>query len=693
MPKRVVVGVMAGGALVLLLSGSPVNAAGPFRAPNSTGAYRDSYQLLLHQRNAARLAAAPAAVSYDAGDVAVIVDNGAIIVPAQPEKRHDLALPSALAFTPEGAGLTVAPSSTALDAVFGTDLGLLFDSTVEVPFPAGFPFLGITYTSVWVNSDGNLTFGEGDDYQGFRNAGFLIGGPPRIAPFLADLVPGLGGSVYADVRTDRLVVTWAGLPAFGTTDANTFQAVLHQDGAIDFVYHQLETPFGVVGIAEGGNERPFRELDLSAELPATFTGGALFEEFNPEVPFQQLDIWALAREFYRTHEDKYDFLAMFTDFPVHELGGAGFVGYHAAVSNHTLGLGFRGIFDWTTLAGSAGELESMLVMNNIRNYWPDAGKMVDPPIIRRHADCDELDTLVLPGCSEPGPGPVFRARRFGTLDGDDLGGERREQGVGDRGSFSLGLESAMSALAEEVGHRWLITVAFLHPTKGWNGVDNWDLIGRADVHWSLFFNTRVPASQFGGVPRLSTMLGSALAHLGPDACLHLPFPCTRPGESTFSTEPDQLTDGFSELDQYFMGLRRADEVGPFWYVDEPRSPVSDIPLDAFSTITPIGGAVPFCGKRVDLTVADITILGTIFGFPPHGPRIPELGDEVDAVIDGQPIDVKTMAFILLVEPGPEAHAAMIHRVDTVRSTWQDYGNGPATGGRGRFDTSLSPAVH
>jgi hypothetical protein len=101
--------------------------------------------------------------------------------------------------------------------------------------------------------------------------------------------------------------------------------------------------------------------------------------------------------------------------------------------------------------------------------------------------------------------------------------------------------------------------------------------------------------------------------------------------------------------------------------------------------------IVFCGKRVNLTVSNIQ------AFPGVGPRVPAIGDEIDEDAAGNAAtDVKTMAFILLVSAGPPnsaAHAAAIRQVDTFRSTWQTYVNGSATDGRGRFDTSLDPAVH
>ena len=77
--------------------------------------------------------------------------------------------------------------------------------------------------------------------------------------------------------------------------------------------------------------------------------------------------------------------------------------------------------------------------------------------------------------------------------------------------------------------------------------------------------------------------------------------------------------------------------------------------------------------------------------------MPAIGDEIDRDAAGaaKP-DVKTMAFILLVRQGPPqsaAHAAAISQVDNFRRTWKTYANGPATGGRGRFETSLNPSIY
>ncbi len=71
----------------------------------------------------------------------------------------------------------------------------------------------------------------------------------------------------------------------------------------------------------------------------------------------------------------------------------------------------------------------------------------------------------------------------------------------------------------------------------------------------------------------------------------------------------------------------------------------------------------------------------------------ELGDEADIIDQSQkPVDVKTTAFVLVIQDGPP-DATAVGLADTFRRTWEAYVNGPATGGRGRFDTRLDPPIY
>jgi hypothetical protein len=62
--------------------------------------------------------------------------------------------------------------------------------------------------------------------------------------------------------------------------SNTFSATLTADGAVTFAYDRLTWPFGIVGVAKGGDSGPVNAIDLSQDLPQTVAAGAIFEAFD-----------------------------------------------------------------------------------------------------------------------------------------------------------------------------------------------------------------------------------------------------------------------------------------------------------------------------------------------------------------------------------------------------------------------------
>ena len=216
-----------------------------------------------------------------------------------------------LRFNPSGTGAFQVESDTgqSLDSVLGPALSMddgggappddgFFEINLETPFP----FLGVDYSSIFVGSDGHITLGAGDGTSAGRTAERHLGGPPRLSVLLTDLDPVCGGSVHADVRSDRAVVTWNQVAHIergsadgcdSDTPSNTFQAVVHADGTIEYVYGQLDTEFlsqtggnreAVIGIAQGNTEESVEEVDLSGDLPLKRKIGAIFEEFRPPPP-------------------------------------------------------------------------------------------------------------------------------------------------------------------------------------------------------------------------------------------------------------------------------------------------------------------------------------------------------------------------------------------------------------------------
>jgi hypothetical protein len=223
----------------------------------------------------------------------------------------------------------------------------------------------------------------------------------------------------------------------------------------------------------------------------------------------------------------------------------------------------------------------------------------------------------------------------------------------------------------------------------------------------------VPSEQFedsDGDPRASSAEGNSIADLGAStACVDAGL-----GSNLFQTQPNELVDGFTELDQYFIGVRTPPEVSDFYFIDNPTVVFGGGPNAASSP----RDDVLICGERVDRSISDITDIGDfILPFPSNGTRDPLIGDEQDAgpgigaaddtkcIDDRECVDVKTMAFILVVADAPHKNNAAVKQVDTFRKTWEEYGNGAALGGRGargiegdgdfipKFDTSLDPEIH
>ena len=213
-----------------------------------------------------------------------------------------------ITFKPSGTGVSQVELATgqSLGPVLGASLSLddgggapPDDGFSEVKLQTPFPFLGVTYDSIFVGSDGHITLGEGDGTSAGRTAARHTGGPPRLSVLLTDLDPACGGSIHADVRPDRAVVTWDKVVHIergsadgcdADTPANTFQAIVYADGTIEYNYGQLDIEFlsqtggnreTVVGIAEGNTEGSVDGIDLTGDLSQKQPTGTIFEEFRP----------------------------------------------------------------------------------------------------------------------------------------------------------------------------------------------------------------------------------------------------------------------------------------------------------------------------------------------------------------------------------------------------------------------------
>jgi len=151
---------------------------------------REFLALHLLPRDGGVSARAASSSAERSGDIAVLSDDGSIVIGANP---FDLG-GAALRFDPNGrGGYDVRRATGGFRPDLGRRLLLADDDTTEEALAFAFPFYGAARASAFVNSDGNLTFGRGDVATDARSLGRVLSGAPRMAPFFADLDPSAGG--------------------------------------------------------------------------------------------------------------------------------------------------------------------------------------------------------------------------------------------------------------------------------------------------------------------------------------------------------------------------------------------------------------------------------------------------------------------------------------------------------------------
>jgi hypothetical protein len=152
-----------------------------------------------------------------------------------------------------------------------------------LPFP--FTFFGQSYTTVYVNSNGNVTFGSGDAqyWETIEDFARL----PRISPFWDDLITteARAGVFVNDQLPGRFVVTWSHIQEYCCYGDSTIQLVLFDDGRIQFAYNGVSAPDSIVGLTPsvgltpGGVELQQVDFSSSASFSTTASTGVL-EQFG-----------------------------------------------------------------------------------------------------------------------------------------------------------------------------------------------------------------------------------------------------------------------------------------------------------------------------------------------------------------------------------------------------------------------------
>jgi hypothetical protein len=227
---------------------------------------------------------------YDAGGNLVAVDDDGgtgvlsrIVYPVATNGRYYVAVSSFPDLDFSGDGGSGGRYVLDISSIEGILLSLGDDDSEELPLGFSFPFNGADYTSVFVNSNGNLTFGSGDpDFS--ESVPEFLGEQPRIAPLWDDLNPSAAGLIIADGDGSSMTVTFSGVPEFPATGSNTFSVTMLGTGDVVITYGGVTATDGLAGVTEGGGAADPGPTDLSAGGPYD-KSGTTYEQFNFGNPF------------------------------------------------------------------------------------------------------------------------------------------------------------------------------------------------------------------------------------------------------------------------------------------------------------------------------------------------------------------------------------------------------------------------
>ena len=140
---------------------------------------------------------------------------------------------------------------------------------------------GTSYTSMFINTNGLVTFGSAEPSY---TPGALTGlGKPSLAAFWTDIDINKGGDIYWDVddATGKITITWLNVAPYSGTGTTSFQMVLTNlgggDFGVDYIYGNIGFTNGgygqaTVGLSNGTSSQTLIEGSGNAAFLATYAG-------------------------------------------------------------------------------------------------------------------------------------------------------------------------------------------------------------------------------------------------------------------------------------------------------------------------------------------------------------------------------------------------------------------------------------
>ncbi|RMH23990.1 MAG: hypothetical protein D6692_14080 [Planctomycetota bacterium] len=167
------------------------------------------------------------------------------------------------------------------DPAGGTNISLSDDDNEPITITGGnsVQLYGVSYTTIYVGSNGYITFGAGDtDYTEDLVDHFDM---PRVSALFDDLNPSVGGTVSRKQLADRIAITWQGVPQYANSDSNNFQVELFFDGRISISHRQVSSGDAIVGLSGGGGlDVDYFPSDLSSYSDCNACPADLAEPFG-----------------------------------------------------------------------------------------------------------------------------------------------------------------------------------------------------------------------------------------------------------------------------------------------------------------------------------------------------------------------------------------------------------------------------
>lgn len=478
-------------------------------------------------------------------------------------------------FVPVGGGYDITAVPFNFDSDLGTNLLLGDDENATVNLSFTFNYFGVAWSDVHVNANGIVSFGADVNPGGFYDNNDFLSETPKIAAYFLDLNPAQQGGVFQKSESNKTTLTWNNVREFEIVNSNTLQLVLRADGSFDVTFNGIDAKIAATG------------------TPITFgihPGGTAHLEtisFSDDLPFSSAAHTGLFENYMNITQPMVNDVALmqnfYRTFPDSFFQFIFFTNFpqtllgfanEVTIKNSAQGIGVR-ISDDSGLFGSNGVLESRCNMNQL-DAWPANPKQ----------------------------------------------------------RFFRGENNFLTIMGQEAGHRWGAFVNFIDADGNKSNL----ILGRADAHWSYFFDSDHSSLEGGNWQPLS--------------------------DNTFTT-PTQI-DFFSELDEYLMGLRTPEEVAPRIFVS---SATNNLP-DRRALGTPVRGSTA-TGTAVEVTIEAIIAA--------EGPRLPA---EADVQKDLR------QAFILVTQNGGAPPQSDLDKIAAFRKAWEDYFE-VSVDGRFTINTSLS----